>query len=66
MRGTANQRYCWIHSYVDVGRSRSEGRTFTFVTVRLFLGVCSFAARVIKCKEVEREVTEFELYSRVR
>lgn len=41
-------------------------RTFTFVTVCLFLGVCSFAARVIKGKEVEREVTKFELYSRVR
>jgi hypothetical protein len=39
-------------------------RTFTFVTVYLFLGVCSFAARVIKGKEVEREVTKFELYSR--
>lgn len=43
--------------------TRRGAPTFTVKTVFLFLGVCRFAAGVIKGEKVERKVTKIVLYS---
>ena len=40
-----------------------KGHTFAFLKVGFFLGLCSFSARMVKAKKIERKVTKFELYS---
>lgn len=42
---------------------RIGGQTFTVETAFFFLRICGFAARVIKCEEVERKVAKIVLYS---
>ena len=55
-----------MSSYTKQGMEDGErigGQTFAVETAFFFLRICGFAARVIKCEEVERKVAKIVLYS---